>query len=265
VSRISRGTIDLRRERIELASAIHHAVEAARPLCERMDHELTVALPPKPIYLNADPIRLAQVVGSLLTNAGKFTEKGGRISLTVERKGEQAVIRVRDTGIGIAAEQLPQIFEMFTQLDTSLERPQGGLGIGLTLVKNLVWRCMAARWKSTAPVWVRVVSSWCAYRTWWKRLSRCPSRPPVSRSPRPRRILVVDDNRDAAESLTMLLKLTGYETQAAYDGLEAVEAATRYRPDVVVLLDIGLPHLNGYEAARKIRDSRGVRAWCWWP
>jgi len=138
VSRISRGKIELRRERIDLASAVHHAVEAARPLCERMDHELTVTLPPKPMYLNADPARLAQVVGNLLTNACKFTERGGRIWLTVEQEREQVVIRVRDTGIGIAAEQLPHIFEMFTQLDTSLERTQSGLGIGLALVRNLV-------------------------------------------------------------------------------------------------------------------------------
>ena len=138
VSRISRGKIELRKEPVELASVVHHAVEAVRPLCESMDHELTVTLPPQPMYLNADPTRLAQVVGNLLNNACKFTEKGGRIRLTVEQEGEQAVIRVQDTGIGIAAEQLPRIFEMFTQVDTSLERSRDGLGIGLTLVKKLV-------------------------------------------------------------------------------------------------------------------------------
>ncbi len=128
VSRISRGKIELRRERIELASAVNHAVEAARPLVECMDHDLTVTLPPQPIYLNADPTRLAQVVGNLLNNACKFTDKGGRIWLTVEREGEQAVIRVRDSGIGIAADQLPRIFDMFVQVDTSLERSVSGLG-----------------------------------------------------------------------------------------------------------------------------------------
>ncbi len=138
VSRISRGKIELRRGRVELASVVNHAVEAARPLAQCLEHELTVTLPPEPIYLNADPTRLAQVVGNLLNNACKFTDKGGRISLTVEREGDEAVIRVRDTGIGIAADQLPRIFDMFTQVDTSLERSQSGLGIGLTLVKNLV-------------------------------------------------------------------------------------------------------------------------------
>ena len=128
VSRISRGKIELRRGRVELASVVHHAVEAARSLCESMEHELTVTLPPQPVYLNADPTRLAQVVGNLLNNACKFTDQGGRISLTVEREGEQAVIRVRDNGIGIAADQLPRIFDMFTQVDTSLERSVGGLG-----------------------------------------------------------------------------------------------------------------------------------------
>ena len=138
VSRISRGKIELRRERVEVASVVHHAVEAARSLVQCMEHDLTVTMPPKPIYLNADPTRLAQVVGNLLNNACKFTDKGGRISLTVEREGGQAVIRVRDSGIGIAAEQLLRIFDMFMQVDTSLERPVSGLGIGLTLVKNLV-------------------------------------------------------------------------------------------------------------------------------
>ena len=148
VSRISRGKIELRTEPVELASVVNHAVEAVRPLCESMDHELTVTLPPKPMYLNADPTRLAQVVGNLLNNACKFTERGGRIRLTVEREGKQAVIRVQDTGIGIAAEQLPRIFEMFTQVDTSLERSRDGLGIGLTLVKEAGGN---ARWHSRSP------------------------------------------------------------------------------------------------------------------
>jgi two-component system, chemotaxis family, CheB/CheR fusion protein len=138
VSRVSRGKIELRVGRIELASVVNQAVEAVRPSCEKMEHELTVKLPPQPIYLNADPTRLAQLIGNLLNNACKFTDKGGRISLAVERDGEQAIIRVRDNGVGIAADQLPRIFDMFTQVDTSLERSVSGLGIGLTLVKRLV-------------------------------------------------------------------------------------------------------------------------------
>jgi signal transduction histidine kinase len=138
VSRISRGKVELRKEPVELASLVANVVEAARPLTERMGHQLTITLPPESMFLLADSTRLAQVVGNLLNNACKFTNKGGRIWLTVEREREQAVIRVRDSGIGIAAEQLSRIFDMFMQLDTSLERSAGGLGIGLTLVKSFV-------------------------------------------------------------------------------------------------------------------------------
>ena len=255
VSRISQGKIELRSGRIDLASVVHHAVEAIRPQCKSMDHALTVTLPPKPIFLNADPTRLAQVVGNLLNNASKFTDKGGQIWLTVEREGKQAVIRVRDNGIGIAAEQLPRIFEMFVQLDTSLERSVSGLGIGLTLVKNLV---------EMHDGTVEVHSAGVGQGS--ELVVRLPIvvEPPKPPPPEPtvsepttmitRRILVVDDNRDSAESLAMLLKLTGHETHTAYDGLEAVAAAATFRPEVV-LLDIGLPKLNGYDACRKIREQ----------
>jgi signal transduction histidine kinase len=138
VSRISQGKIELRREPVELASIIQHAVDAVRPLCESLDHELTVALPPEPAHLSADPSRMAQVVGNLLNNACKFTDRGGRIRLTVEREGEQALIRVKDTGIGIAPAQLPRIFEMFMQVGMPLDRSRDGLGLGLALVKKLV-------------------------------------------------------------------------------------------------------------------------------
>ena len=255
VSRISQGKIELRSGRIDLASVVHHAVEAIRPQCKSMDHALTVTLPPKPIFLNADPTRLAQVVGNLLNNASKFTDKGGQIWLTVEREGKQAVIRVRDNGIGIAADQLPRIFEMFVQIDTSLERSVSGLGIGLTLVKTLV-----EMHDGTVEVHSAGVGQGSEF------VVRLPIvvEPPKTPPPEPtvsepttmitRRILVVDDNRDSAESLAMLLKLTGHETHTAYDGLEAVAAAATFRPEVV-LLDIGLPKLNGYDACRKIREQ----------
>ena len=138
VSRITRSKIDLKKGRVELASSIHHAAEAVRPMVENMNHELDTILPSHSIYLDADPTRLAQVIGNLLTNACKFTNSGGKISLSAERDGKEAVIRVRDNGIGIAADKLPRIFDMFMQVDTSLERTVSGLGIGLTLVKNLV-------------------------------------------------------------------------------------------------------------------------------
>ena len=255
VSRISRGTIELRRGRIELASTIRHAVEAVRPLYKEMNHELTVTLPPQPIYLNADPTRLAQVVGNLLNNASKFTDRGGRISLTVGREREEAVIRVRDSGIGIAPEDLHRVFNMFVQVDTSLERSVSGLGIGLTLVKNLVemhggtveaksgGNGQGSEFVVRLPIMVELLKPVPPETT--------GSEPTTTTA---RRILVVDDNRDSATSLAMLLKLTGNETNIAYDGLEAVESAATFKPDVV-LCDIGLPKLNGYETCRRIREQ----------
>ena len=291
VSRISRGKIDLRRERVELASIIHQAVESSRPAIESGQHQLTVSLPPQPVYLNADPVRLAQVFSNLLNNASKYSEPGGRITLTVEVEDDRgqesgissqkladsqdgassmipdpcpltpsAVIRVRDTGMGIPPDMLPRIFEMFTQLDTSLERSQGGLGIGLTLVERLVaMHGGSVSAKSEGPgrgsefVVILPVESgeWRVASDESENASPAPQHsPPATR----RRILVVDDNRDSATTLAMLLNLTGNETDTAFDGLEAVQSAETFQPDVV-LLDIGLPKLNGYEAARKIREQ----------
>lgn len=254
VSRISRGKIELRREPLELASVIQQAVETIRPLCKSMGHELTVTLPHQPMLLNADPIRLTQVVSNLLNNACKFTMKGGRILLTVEQEGTKVVIRLQDTGIGIAAEQLAPIFDVFTQVDTSLDRSRGGLGLGLTLVNNLVEmhdgtveaRSAGIGHGSEFVVRLPLLSG--------SALPRDPStvEPVVTNR---RSILVVDDNRDAAESLAMLLKIYGHEVHIAHDGLEAVEAASRLRLDVI-LLDIGLPGVDGYEAARRIRAQQ---------
>jgi PAS domain S-box-containing protein len=255
VSRISRGKIELRKGRIELASAVNHAVEAASSLVHSMEHDLNVTLPPKPIFLNADPTRLAQVVGNLLNNACKFTDKGGRIWLTVEREGEQAIIRVRDTGIGIAADQHPRIFDMFMQVDTTLERSVSGLGIGLTLVKSLVE--MHGGTVEVQSAGVGQGSEFVVRLPIMAEPARMSPPEPTSSEPTPTRpkgriVLVVDDNRDSAQSLAMLLKLMRNETHTAYDGVEAVEAAATFKPDMV-LLDIGLPKLNGYEACRRIR------------
>jgi CheY-like chemotaxis protein len=220
-----------------------------------MGHELTVTVQPPPLYLNADPTRLVEVVGNLLNNACKFTDKGGRISLTVERESGQAVIRVRDTGIGIAADQLPRIFDMFTQVDTSLERSVSGLGIGLTLVKKLVEMHDGAVEAHSAGMGQG--SEFVVRLPILAETPQAPPPEPTASEPTTstaRRILVVDDNRDSARSLAMLLKLTGHETHTAYDGLEAVEAAEKFHPDVI-LLDIGLPKLNGYQACRCIREQ----------
>jgi PAS domain S-box-containing protein len=252
VNRISRGKIELRKGRFELASAVHQAVEAARSLYA--NHELTVTLPPEPIFLIADPTRLAQVVGNLLNNACKFTDNGGRISLTVEQECEQAVIRVRDSGIGIAADQLPRIFDLFVQVDTSLERSVSGLGIGLTLVRTLVE--MHGGTVEVHSAGVGQGSEFVVRLPMIAQTAKPPPEPTVSEptSTKGRRILVVDDNRDSAISLARLLKLAGNETHTAYDGLEAVETAATFRPDLV-LLDIGLPKLNGYDACRRIREK----------
>ena len=255
VSRISRGKIELRLGRIDLQSAIRQSIEAARPLFESMGHEVEVTLPPQPLYLNADPTRLAQVIGNLLNNAFKFTDRGGRIAVTVEQEDGQAVICIRDSGIGIASDQLFHIFDIFVQVDTSLERATSGLGIGLTLVKSLV-----EMHHGTVEAYSGGIGKGSEF------VVRLPLHAEVAASaPKQpgadmlmpttgRRILVVDDNRDSADSMALLLKLYGNESHTAADGLEAVEAAEKLRPDVM-LLDIGLPSLNGYEVCRRIREQ----------
>ncbi len=257
VSRISRGNIELRRGRVELSSVVHQAIEANRSLHDNMGHELTVTLQPSPIYLNADPTRLVQVVGNLLNNACKFTNKGGQISLTTKQEGEEAVIGVRDTGIGIAADQLPLIFDMFMQVDASLERSVSGLGIGLTLVKNLVE--LHGGTVTVHSAGVGAGSEFMVRLPLSPDLAHLPPHEPNTNELPPltaRRILVVDDNRDSAESMAQLLTLMGNVTRTAYDGIEAIEAAATFSP-ALVLLDIGSPRLNGYEVARRIRKQ-------WW-
>ncbi|MGB2712742.1 MAG: PAS domain S-box protein [Vicinamibacterales bacterium] len=254
MSRITRGKIDLRKERIELAPIVHQAVEAVRALYKSMDHELTVTLPSQPVHLDADPARLAQVIGNLLNNACKFTDKGGHVWLTVEQAGEHALIRVRDTGIGIAAENIPHLFEMFAQVDSSLERSRDGLGIGLTLVKTLVE--MHGGTVEAHSDGLGRGSELTVRLPVLLHVPEAPSDRPVTK-PKPaerRRILIVDDSEDGAESLAMLLQFEGHETYKAHDGLQAIDAAERLRPDAV-LLDLGLPRLNGYDACRRIRSQ----------
>jgi signal transduction histidine kinase/ActR/RegA family two-component response regulator len=255
--RISRGKMVLRKERVELSSVVHHAVEAVRPLCDSWDQELTVTLPQEPVYLHADPTRLAQIVGNLLNNACKFSDRGGRIWLTVERTEASVAIRVRDDGIGIAADQRSRIFDMFTQGDTALERAMTGLGIGLTLVNTLTQ--MHGGTVDVASAGIGQGSEFIVRLPIMVGETVTVPAHAMIREPaltaKALRILIVDDNRDAASMLAMLLKFSGHETHMAHDGMEAVEAATKLQPDVI-LLDIGLPRLNGYEAARKIREQQ---------
>jgi len=261
VSRINRNKMELRRERILLADAVASAVETARPMIEAAGHELTVALPPEPVVLDADLTRLAQVFSNLLTNSAKYTEAGGTIRLAGRRDGDEIAVTVRDTGIGIPAEALPNIFDMFSQVDRSVERATGGLGIGLAIVKGLVE--MHGGTVTAASGGQGQGSEFTV------RLPVVPARP----DPRPdagpgltaatagprRRILVVDDNRDAAVSMEMMLSLLGHEVSLAHDGVEAVERAAAVRPDVI-LMDVGMPRLNGLDATRRIREQPWGRA-----
>jgi PAS domain S-box-containing protein len=258
MSRMSRNKLDIRKERVELATLLESAVEGSQSLMQQCGHELTVSLPPQPIHLDADAVRLTQVFMNLLNNAAKYTNKGGHIWLTAVKEGSDAVVSVRDNGIGISGEMLPRIFEMFTQVDRSLERSQGGLGIGLTLARRLVDMhdgTIEAHSNGTDQGSEFVV-----------RLPLIPF--PLETPPRidgvraaalsGSRILVVDDNKDSADTLAMLLRLKGNEIRTAHDGLEAVRVAETFHPELV-LLDIGLPKLNGYDVARRIRQQ----PWGW--
>jgi PAS domain S-box-containing protein len=256
ISRITRGKLQLRKERVELADVLHTAIETARPLLEASAHELAVTMPPQPVPVQADPTRLAQVFANLLNNAAKYTEKAGHIWLTAERREGEAVVSVRDTGIGIAAEHLPDIFKMFSQVAPALERSQGGLGIGLSLVKGLVeLHGGAIEARSAGP---GKGSEFTVHLPIVDGPVEAPQEPTENAEKVRRvhkcRILVVDDLRDAADSLAIMLRTMGHDTRTAYDGLEAVQTAAAFRPHVV-LLDIGLPKMNGYEAARRIRNE----------
>jgi PAS domain S-box-containing protein len=253
MSRITRGRIELRMEKIELANVVRQAVEACRAQYRSMNEELTISMPDEPVVLLADSARLTQVLGNLLNNACKFSDRGGQVWLTVEPGDGEVLIRVRDNGIGMAAADLSRVFDMFTQLDASLERSHDGLGIGLTLVRTLVelhggsvtvhsdGPGKGSEFVVRLPVAAEMATP--------PGVPVAGSSPPVPR----RRILIVDDNEDGATSLAMLLNLSGHETFTANDGLEAMEAFERIRPDVA-LLDIGLPGLNGFEVCRRIRE-----------
>ncbi len=253
VSRITRGKVELRKERVQLAAVVASAVETSGPLIEQMGHTLTVTQPELPVFVDADPTRLAQVFMNLLNNAAKYSEREGHIGLTVEQQGTDVVMTVKDTGIGIDADHLPRIFELFTQVDRSLEKAQGGLGIGLNLVKRLVeMHGGRVEARSDGP------GRGSEFTVRLPVVVEAPVLKPVGEdvaAPKSSlRILIVDDNKDGADSLAMMLKILGNDTRTAYDGQEGIEQAEQYRPDVT-LFDIGLPKLNGYEACRHIREQ----------
>jgi len=258
VSRVMQGKIELRRERVELATVVARAVETVQPLMDAKGHRVNIRLPSESLSIDADPVRLAQIVGNLLTNAAKYTEPGGRIWLTAERDGETAELRVRDSGIGIGPEMLPRVFELFVQVDHASTQAQGGLGIGLTLVKNLVEMhdgTVQARSEGHgrgSEFIMRLPTS--AQTDWPDRVAHRGEqvrRPPEASA---YRLLVVDDNLDAAESLGMLLELQGHEVRVASSGVAALEITKAFTPDVV-FLDIGMPGMDGYEVARRLRQQ----------
>jgi signal transduction histidine kinase/ActR/RegA family two-component response regulator len=252
VSRITRGKITLQREPVLLSAVIERAVEQVRPLVDARGHTLTVSLPREELRLNADMVRLVQAVGNLLGNAAKYTPPSGSIWVTAERLGEEMVLRVRDTGLGLAPELLPRVFDLFVQGDAGIDRTRGGLGIGLTLVRALV-ELHGGRIKATSPG----VGLGCEFVVRLPALpgtmTEAPTEPERASEPGRRlRILVVEDNHDAAESLTAMLELWGHEVRVAYDGAAALQLAETATPDVI-LSDLGLPGMDGYELARQLR------------
>jgi PAS domain S-box-containing protein len=250
VSRISQGRLVLRRAPTTLGDVVRAAVETSRPLLEQRRHALAVDVAAEPLALDADPVRLAQAVTNLLNNAAKYTPPGGRVELAVRREREEGVVEVRDDGIGITAEHLPHVFEMFYQTDVSLERSSGGLGIGLGLVREIV-ELHGGRVAAVSEGPGR--GSAFTIRVPLVARERPASAPRPAPAPvRARRMLVVDDNEDGALALAELLRLSGHEVDVAHDGHAALEAADRTRPEVI-LLDIGMPGLNGYDACRALR------------
>jgi signal transduction histidine kinase len=259
VSRITRGKIELRKERIELAAILRSAVETSRPLIEAARHELAISLPAEPVMLDADPVRLSQVVANLLNNAAKYTEEGGQIRLTARREGEEVAVSVKDTGLGIPANMLPRIFDMFAQVDRTLNRSQGGLGIGLTLARTLV-EMHGGRIEAHSEG-VRQGSEFTLRLPIASETSSEQEGQPATSSQqsarlRQQRVLVVDDNHDAADSLGLLLKFLGTDAYVVYDGPSALEALRIYQPSIV-FLDIGMPGMDGHEVARQMRKSPG--------
>lgn len=255
VSRITRGTIELRRERVDVATVLKSAVEASSALIERHRHQLKVTTPSQPLYVEGDVTRLTQIVANVLDNAAKYTDPGGKVWLSAEREGDNAVIRVKDSGIGITSEVLPRIFDMFTQAGLPLERSQGGLGVGLALVERLVLlhggtvSAYSAGAGQGSQFTIKLPLAQA------QKLPAVEQRNQSIAQPRSRcKVLVVDDNVDSVDSLAMLLRMMGHEVETASDGASGLDRAVAFKPDVAIL-DIGLPKVNGYELAKQIREQ----------
>ncbi|MGE5801625.1 MAG: ATP-binding protein [Gemmatimonadota bacterium] len=252
---VSRGTIELRRERVDVATILKGAVEASNALMERYGHQLKI-ITPQPLYVEGDLTRLTQVVTNLLDNAAKCTDPGGKIWLAGEREGDTAVIRVKDSGIGIPLEMLPRIFDLFPHSGPPLERAQGGLGVGLALVERLVKLHGGTVTASSAGAGEGsqfIIRLPVAPAQKGAATDRPPPEVPLRVAASRCRVLVVDDNLDSVDSLAMLLRMMGHEVEAASDAEAALNKAEEFRPGVAIL-DIGLPRVNGYDLAKQIRQ-----------
>jgi len=257
VGRIARDRLELQRQRVDLHMVMRGALEQNATLVEAFKHDLHVDLPPGPVVVDGDPVRLGQIFGNLLNNACRYTEPPGHIWVTVRLEDQMAVVTIRDSGIGIPRDQLSSIFGIFSQVDRSFERSQGGLGIGLHLVKRLVELhdgVIEARSEGEGRGSAFTVRLPADLSSGVQPEKAGATEVPATAAPL--KILVVDDNVDAASALTMLLEFDGHDTRAAHDGVEALEAAETFRPDVI-LLDVGLPRINGLEVCRRIR----AQAW----
>jgi CheY-like chemotaxis protein len=256
VSRVSQGKIQLQRELIPLRQVVSRAIESSRPFIDERRHQLEVTLPEDPLWIDADPVRVPQVVINLLNNAAKFTPPGGRLAIAIEKAADSphALVRIRDSGIGISADMMARIFDLFIQADPTVSRAEGGLGIGLTLSRRLVemhggsLHAQSAGLGQGSEFVIRFPLSAQAGESGREAGPRAaaPARA------KPLRLLIVDDNRDAGESLAVLLRILGHDVRQVFDGQKAVALAAEFVPDVV-LLDIGMPGMSGYEVAAELQ------------
>jgi CheY-like chemotaxis protein/two-component sensor histidine kinase len=255
ISRITKGKLRLNKEQVELRGIVHRAAESARPLLTARKHEFSVSLPTEPIWVEADPTRLEQIVVNLLHNAAKYTNPGGLIRLSLKPAGQEAVVKVWDNGLGIPPEMLPRVFDLFTQVDGTLSRSHGGLGVGLALVRTLV-----EMHDGRVQAYSSGLNQGSEFTVILPALATVPQRetkvvPERDRPTGPSvRVLIAEDNIDAGDSLSLLLRLHGHEVVVARTGPSALEVASAFRPNVV-LLDIGLPGMDGYQVAQRLRSE----------